>query len=208
MRNVGKPIKYLAVPPIEVIERVKQKVNEEAETKNILLEELKESNVLEELNLLHKHGVDIIEPSDLVGYFKGRKLIYNQMESMMKNAKKSIILMTDAKGITRKKESFLNIISKAKDRKISVKIAAPITPENFEDAKELGKFADIKHTKNQSRFCIVDSTKIVFMLLDSEGINPNYDCGIWAKTKPFLSSLNTLFETSWESMTPLSKVKF
>ena len=60
MRNVGKPIKYLAVPPEEVVERVKQKVNEEAETRTLLLEELKGSTILEELNLLHKHGVDII----------------------------------------------------------------------------------------------------------------------------------------------------
>ena len=39
--KVGKPIKYLAVPPAEVVERVKKKVQEEAELQSNILSELK-----------------------------------------------------------------------------------------------------------------------------------------------------------------------
>ena len=40
--KVGKPIKYLAVPPREVVERVKKRVVEEADQKNRILTNLKE----------------------------------------------------------------------------------------------------------------------------------------------------------------------
>src|SRR3972149_3905938 len=39
--KVGKPIKYLAVPPSEVVERVKKKVVEEADQRHKILSQLK-----------------------------------------------------------------------------------------------------------------------------------------------------------------------
>jgi sugar-specific transcriptional regulator TrmB len=206
--KVGKPIKYIAVPPEEVIERVKKKVSEEADTKRMLLEELGNSNVLEELNNLHKQGADLIEPTDLVGSFKNRKTIYNQMETMIKSAKESILIMTSADGLIRKKDNLSNILSKAKDQSIDIKIAAPITKDNIKHAKELARFAEVRHTPNNSRFCIVDGEKIMFMLLDDSKTDPTYDFGVWAETKPFLEGIKYLFNSNWENMTPLNKVKF
>ena len=45
--KLGKPIKYLAVPPAEVIERVKKRVSEEASRHGELLESLRGSKILE-----------------------------------------------------------------------------------------------------------------------------------------------------------------
>ena len=42
--KVGKPIKYLAVNPSEVVDRVKKKVVEEADERNKILSELKNSD--------------------------------------------------------------------------------------------------------------------------------------------------------------------
>src|SRR3989337_2964660 len=46
----GKPIKYLAVSPEEVVERVKKNMRFDADTKIKRLAELKGTDVLEELN--------------------------------------------------------------------------------------------------------------------------------------------------------------
>jgi|TARA_Y100000310_G_scaffold337682_1_gene425388 sugar-specific transcriptional regulator TrmB len=206
--KIGKPIKYLAVPPEEVVERVKKKVQEEAETRTSLLEELRKSNTLTELNNLHKQGYDMVEPNDLIGSFKGRKLIYDQMESMIKNAKESIILMTSTTGISRKKKELIQSLAKAKSNNISIKIAAPITKENIDDAKEIAKYAEVKHTDNSSRFCIIDGEKIMFMLMDDNSTDSSYDLGVWAETKPFLSGLQNMFDLTWDNLTPLDNVKF
>src|SRR6056297_4281595 len=41
--KLGKPIKYIAVPPEEVIERVKSKIQEDADTQTKILDELRSS---------------------------------------------------------------------------------------------------------------------------------------------------------------------
>lgn len=207
IQKIGKPINYLAVPPEEVVERVKKKIEEEAETKKILLEELQNSSVLDDLNTLHKQGVEIIDPSDQMGYFKDRKLVHIQIESMIKNATESVILMTTKEGIMRKKKFLIDVFKRTKDKKLDIKIAVPITKENIDDVKELSKYAEIRHIENESRYCIVDSDKILFMILHDSVQDPSYDCGIWAQTKPFLSSIKSLFEIGWDKMTPLNKVK-
>jgi len=150
--KVGKPIKYIAFPPIEVIERVKNKIEEDAETKSMLLEELKNSDVLEELNSLHKQGADFVEATDLVGAFKGRKMIYSQIETMINSAKHSVILMTSEEGLIRKGDYLQKAIAKAKERKIDIKIVAPITKTNIKEAKNLAKYAEVRHMDITSRF--------------------------------------------------------
>src|SRR5512137_2589612 len=56
--KVGKPIKYLAVPPAEAIERVKKRIKVQADEDEKLLEELKNSETLKELTLLHNQGIE------------------------------------------------------------------------------------------------------------------------------------------------------
>src|SRR3989344_3182567 len=51
--KLGKPIKYLAVPPQEVLDRVKKKVQEDADKQTNLLDTLKDSTILSELAKLH-----------------------------------------------------------------------------------------------------------------------------------------------------------
>src|SRR3989338_10665545 len=63
--KLGKPIKYIAVEPNEVVERVKKLVMEDAGESVKRLEELKETDVLRELDLLHKQGIEFVEPTDL-----------------------------------------------------------------------------------------------------------------------------------------------
>ena len=57
----GKPIKYIAVKPEEVIDRVKKKVTEETEKQIELIESLKTAKILDELNVLHTQGLDLVE---------------------------------------------------------------------------------------------------------------------------------------------------
>ena len=51
--KLGKPIKYIAIDPNEVVERVKKRISEEAKQKESDLDKIKESSLLQELNVLH-----------------------------------------------------------------------------------------------------------------------------------------------------------
>ena len=65
--KIGKPIKYIAIPPAEVVERVKKNMKSAADEKVKRLENLKGTEVLNELTTLHTQGIELIEPTDLSG---------------------------------------------------------------------------------------------------------------------------------------------
>ncbi|MCX8146998.1 MAG: hypothetical protein N3D84_00855 [Candidatus Woesearchaeota archaeon] len=194
--KVGKPIKYIAVPPEEVIERVKKKIKEDAESQAKILDGLKNSDILAELNILHKQGVDMVEPSELSGALKGRSAIYDHLESMIKNAKKSVIISTTESGILRKAESLKYAIKKAKERGVNIRILAPINKEH-DIIKNLKGIAEIRKGDLKSRFSVVDESKILFMLLDDSEVHPTYDTGIWVNTPFFGKTLHMLFDSEW-----------
>ncbi|MBU2560935.1 MAG: hypothetical protein KKD17_01465 [Nanoarchaeota archaeon] len=206
--KLGKPIKYIAVPPEEVLERVKKKVVDEAQSQTNILEKLKDSEILTELSLLHSQGVELVEPTDLSGALKGRSNLYNHLESMLKSAEQSIDIMTTSEGLIRKAEALKSIIQKAKERKIKIRIAAPLTKEAEKAVKDLKNFAEIRHVSDiKGRFCIVDGKQITFMLLDDSEVHPTYDSGVWVNTPFFATALKQMFETEWKQMKPIEVKK-
>src|SRR5512136_1601097 len=62
MMKLGKPIKYMAISPNEVLERVKKKIKEDSTRQEKTMDELKGSKILDELISLHTQGIDMVEP--------------------------------------------------------------------------------------------------------------------------------------------------
>ncbi len=204
--KIGKPIKYLAVPPTEVVERVKKNMKSDADEKINRLETLKNGEVIKELSTLHSQGIELIEPGDLGGSLRGRHNLYNHLEFTMKNAKESVVLQTTTQGLIRKIEGLKPTFEKLKKKGVNIRIAAPLTKETKDAVKELSNIAEVRHTNNKARFCIVDGKEVVFMLLDDDKVHPTYDTGIWVNTPFFASALNNMFDQSWNSMKPSNSV--
>jgi sugar-specific transcriptional regulator TrmB len=197
--KLGKPIKFVALKPEEVIERVKKNLVVEAKEKSKRLEELKGDDVLGELSGLFKEGVKYVEPADLSGALKGRQNIYNHMDMMIREAEKTVTLVTTADGLNRKLEILLPAMEKAKKRGVELRIAAPINQNNIKIAKEFAKVAEVRAVdKLKARFCIIDSEQLMFMLLNDETVHPNYDVGVWINTEFFAQALEQLFELAWK----------
>jgi HTH-type transcriptional regulator, sugar sensing transcriptional regulator len=202
--KLGKPIKYVAVQPSEVLERVKKKVIGDAEIQTKVLDKLKGSEILNELNLLHTQGIDLVEPTDLSGALKGRSNLYNHLESMIKTAESSVDIMTTAEGLIRKADTLKSLLQKAKERKVKIRIAAPLTKETEKAFRDLKGVAEMRNASEiKARFCLVDGKQITFMLLDDSEVHPTYDSGVWVNTPFFASALKQMFETEWNTMKPL-----
>ena len=198
--KLGKPIKYIAVPPTEVVERVKKKIKKDADKEIKVLEDIKESKILNELNNLHKQGIDLVEPSEISGALKGRDNLYHHLNLMIKNAEKSVVIVTSEKGFDRKVLLLKKTFEKLKTRNVKIRIAAPIKKGN-KSAKEISKLAEIKSLKNlNARFCIVDDKEIMFMLIDDEQVHPAYDTGIWVNTELFANTVSVMFESTWKGL--------
>ncbi|RLE46471.1 hypothetical protein DRJ22_01860 [Candidatus Woesearchaeota archaeon] len=205
--KLGKPIKYIAVPPSEVIERVKKNIKEEADTQAKILDKLKKSDVLSELNLLFNTGIDTVDPVDLTGAVKGRKNIYSHLASMIKQAKKSILIMTSENGFQRKADSLKNYLIKAKDRGVKIKIATSSLSDKQSAAalKKMQAAGQVKFCKPVARFVIVDNKNALILASDDEKIHPDYDFGVWVNTEYFAKSLVNIFDKVWQESSEVKK---
>ncbi len=205
--KLGKPIKYLTVDPNEVVERVKKLVKESSVDQIKKLDELKKTPLLTELNTLHKQGIEFIEPTDLSGAIRGRHNLYTHLELMVKNAEKSISIMTTSKGIMRKVEALKPELEKLSKKGVKIRIAAPVSKENIQAINDIAKFAEIRHLdKLNARFCIIDDKELLLMVLDDEDVHPTYDIGIWINTPFFANTLSNMFDITWKGLETADKV--
>jgi sugar-specific transcriptional regulator TrmB len=197
--KLGKPIKFVALKPEEVIERVKKNLRQDAEDKSKRLDKLKSEDILAELNGLFTQGVKFVEPSDLSGSVKGRQNVYNHLDMMIREAEKTITIVTTAPGLNRKLEALLPSLEKAKKRGVKIRIATQVTEDNKKIADELAAICELRHMpKMRARFAIVDSEQLLFMVLDDEKVHPNYDVAIWLSTDFFAAAMEQLFEAAWK----------
>ena len=197
--KLGKPIKYIAVKPQEVLERVKQKVKDDAEKQAKVIDDLKDNEVLQELESLYTHGVDVIEPTDLSGAMRDRTNFYNNLNSMINSAQERVVFMTTGKGLVRKADSLKRSLERAKKRGVKIQVAAAVTKENkkaVEYFKSLGEFKSVPSIR--ARFCIVDEKQVAFSLLDDDKAVPAYDVGVWVNTEFFAGALQNMFDQVWK----------
>jgi sugar-specific transcriptional regulator TrmB len=204
--KIGKPIKYIAVDPAEVVERVKKNISNDAKAKVDRLEDLKETEVINELSNLHTQGVELTEPHDMSGSLRGRHNLYNHMELTLRSAEKSVTIMTTTGGFMRKSEGFKPIFEQLKKRGVDIKIVAPLDEECAPMVKELEGLAEVRHHDNRARFIVVDGNEVIFMIMDDQDVHPTYDVGIWVNTPFFAQALDSLFLIAWESLPTAEKV--
>ncbi len=204
--KLSKPIKYIAIAPSEVIERIKKKLIKEAEEKAKKIEALKNSEFIKELEAIYKHKVSQISPTEKIGSIKGRFNLYNHIDFMIRSAEEEVIIMTTSKGFIRKIEVLRESMEKAAKRGVKIKIAAPITEETEEYLDEIKDVAEVRHIDFiKARFVIVDGQEVMLMVVNDEEVLPNYDTGIWLNS-PFLAqALKGMFEYIWKDLEPIDK---
>lgn len=199
--KLGKPIKYMAIPPSEVINTIKKRIKEESVQKEQQMDELKDSAILNQLTELHTQGIDMVEPAEMVGLVKDRTNIYDHIESMIKNAEKTVYIMTSYEGLSRKTQHMKKTLKKLSEKGVAVKVLVPNAKDKELDvlSNELKGTADIKTIPGMNaRFIIVDDQHILFMLTDDKDIHPSYDVGVWVKTPYFANALKEMFEQMWK----------
>ena len=196
--KVGKPIKYLAVNPAEVVERVKKKVVEEAEQRNKILSQLKDSEVLEELNTLHTEGIKMVDPTDKSGSFRGRDKVNEHLQYMVKGAKTNITLMASKAGAERKYEALAPALKKAAKAGVEVRVVVPQSASR-EVVEKFASFATVKQSKEvNARFCLIDGKEMLLFLTDDLKVHKSYDSAVWVDAPYFVNYFNSLFDKEWK----------
>lgn len=207
MVKLGKPIKYMAVPPEQVIERVKQRIRTRSDEFIETLDSLKKTDVMSQLKNMFEHGVELIDPTELSAAIKGRHNLHDHVETMMKDAKEEVVIYANTAELERLAVYHLSTIKEVAKKGVKIRIITTVTPNSADSVKTLLEFAEIRHSDDvHAKFYLIDSNEVLFHMIPEEQINPTYDTAIWVQAPLFASALGDLFEHAWNKFEHAQKM--
>ncbi len=188
--KLGKPVKYLGVKPRVILEKLKNNVRKNAEEKIINLSDIKETDEFAKLEELYKEGIIPIKKEDVSAALKGKSNISNHIREILQNAKKEVIICTNAEEMNSKIKLFQQTFVILKKANIKIKIAL-----SGDDAliRQIGNNLKMKIKKItiDAKFFIIDRKEILFYL--SKDSNKE-DQAVWINSEFFAQSFADLFE--------------
>ena len=196
IQKLGKPVKYIAVKPEVVIEKLKNNTVKLAEEKVKTLFSLKDTTEYKELKKLHKTGIEPTKNHELSTSIKGRSNLYLQMKTLMESSEKMVYLTSSSYELLSKQKMFKDIFIKLKSRKVDVKV---MVSDNEEEAKKLSKKFNVivKSKPINARFVISDKTELIFTIKPTN-VHEDFDYGVWINSPFFINSLVYLFDIAWK----------
>ena len=189
--KIGKPIKYIAVQPEEIVERVKKDINEDTVLSLKMIDDIKATDIFKELELLHNTGIEKIDGAELSNSFIGRDNIHYFLKKMIDKAESSVLIVTGKEGFIRKVNLLHKILRKVNKKGVKVKIIAPV---NEKIAKKVKEIAELKNKDLGGRLIIVDNKELLFMI-NNEPVDKNFDSAVWVKSAFFTSALRQMIDS-------------
>ncbi len=188
--KIGKPVKYLAVNPNSVVEKLKTNAVKTINEKIKVLSNLKDTAEYQELESLHNSKFSSIRKEEISGTLKGGNNINSHVIELVESAKKEVIICSSTQEILSRTRFFSNLFDKLKNRKIKVNLALN---GQFQDIKKISKRFNIKTIKFpvKSNFFVIDKEQVILMLNQKQN---NEDLAIWFNSEFFASALSYLFE--------------
>lgn len=193
--KIGKPVKYIGVKPQIVIEKLKNNVKREAQDRIKTLGRVKETDEFGKLLKIYNEGINPVKREDVSAAIKGRSNISNYLREILQEAKKEVIICTNANDLVSKLKLFKSTIDMLKKEEIKVQIALSGNPELVERAsKTLG--VKIVNIDIEAKFFIIDRREILLYLnkTDKEGSSNTDDMAIWINSDFFAQSFGELFD--------------
>ncbi len=188
--KLGKPVKYIAVKPKVIIEKLKTNAERDAQEKIKSLLKLRETSEYTELEELYNVGIKPVRHEDISGAVKGRLTIYNHIKELLENAKKEVIICTSVSEVQSKSRFFSSLFDRLKKANITMKIA--LSGDEKEVKKICNKFKiKVALINIDAKFFIADSDQVLFLI--SKGTAPDEEIAVWLNTPFFSQALSFMF---------------
>ena len=188
--KLGKPVKYIAVKPNIIIEKLKSNTLKNANERIESISKLKDTDEYKELQQLYSVGIQPVRQEDISGSIKGKLTIYSHIKELLENAKKEVIICTSVQEIQNKSRFFSLVFDRLKKANIKIKIA--LSGEEKDIKKINNKFKiKAKQIDVDTRFFIADNEQILFMI-SKTGL-PEEEIAVWLNTPFFATSLGFMF---------------
>ena len=188
--KLGKPVKYIGIKPHIILEKLKNNVRKDAEDRISDLSKVRDTEEFTKLEEIYKEGINPVKREDISASLRGKSNISNHLREILTNAKKEIIICTNAQEFNSKLKSFAQTFEILKKENIKLKIALNGDDKTISQINEkLGIKA--KKVSINAKFFIIDRKEILFYLSkDSE----QEEIAIWLNSEFFTEAFSTLFE--------------
>jgi len=188
--KLGKPVKYLGVKPRTILEKLKNNVRKDAEDKIQTLLRVKETEEFVQLEGLYKGGINPVRREDLSAALKGKSNISNHLREILQNAKKEIIICTNAEELNSKAKLFKQTFDILK--KANIKVVLSLSGDK-KLINKLSEFFDIKIKiiTIDAKFFMIDRREILFYVSKGED---KEEMAIWLNSEFFTQAFAALFD--------------
>ena len=188
--KVGKPVRYVAVEPKTVLERMQTNTLNRAQEKVTNLTNLKTTPEYDELVALHRDGIIPIKLEDLSGHIKSRQNILSKLKEMIASAEKEILIHTTIEDFEDKSRVILSLLKKIDEEKIKLKI-------NLSgDQHRIRRFASrndlkVKESEQTGKYFIIDKKELLLMIHPE---NAEEEMGVWVNSPYFANSFSGMLD--------------
>lgn len=193
--KIGKPVKYIAVKPTEVVEKMKSFVMQEAQDKVKTLSELKATSEYTELEQLHNTGIAPIKSHEITGAIKGRANVLTRVRELLEKAQNEVFICTSAPDFEDKARVLIPMLQKLDKTNIKVRLA--LSGES-DKVKKINSRFDLKakHVESNARLFMADKKEVLLMVTPH---NSEEDVGVWLNSPFFTSYLAGMLDNSFKN---------
>jgi sugar-specific transcriptional regulator TrmB len=204
----SQPMEYVAIPPQQAIENIKQQHRQELQEKMERLDSFKDSEAVDELESLYDQGLELVDPADMSGSLKGSRQIQQHQGTMFQDAEDSIRILTSEDGLKDLRENHMDTLKEAKDQGVSVQILAPVTSNNYDDYQGISDVAEVRHLEEdeeihapEGSFSIVDDDAVTMSMTHDE-VHSTQDSAFWTQSDHLAeNTMAPVFKTLWNQST-------
>ena len=201
----GKPERYMAVSPSDVLIPLVEKLNRETSECVAVVENL--TMAFETSKYVYTEKP--FERSDLWSV-RGREKVYKRVQDLINEAKVNVFFATTANGLVRLYKAHSEVLEKAAEHGAKVRIIAPINQTNSSVARELQEIIEVRSTINpMMKFISADSAEIIFTedIPDDTNVNAGQDVATWTNDPLLVKTHERIFDQVWQTLQSKETVK-
>jgi sugar-specific transcriptional regulator TrmB len=149
--------------------------------------------MIKELEPMFARTKKFSEPKSMFWVINGRSNVNNKIEELIKKSKESINIVTSENGFKRL-VLFRDSLKTANKRGVKIKVNAPLTAENKQDAKDL-EFCNLSSIGGaHNHFFSVDNSEclVVDPISDDESLVQGRDIGMWIMSSSFTKFMDDM----------------
>lgn len=189
--KIGKPIKYLAIQPEIILERVRKNIKQEADQVVLQMENVRETEEFRELELLHKSGIQHVDISTISKSIVGRAAINRHVKEILGKAKSSVIVVATSQHADRIAKLMKNAMPNFAKRGVKARLYSPY---NKSVVRKLQNVEHFEYSPSAS-FVSVDGKELSF-IVSNQSVAAEYEVAIWIDSVFFVNAVDMLFEGS------------